>query len=143
MGSGRSWWIIDNTVHQLHVSATLYMSTVLYITTVVWLLRSEYKHFYTHPTFFTELGSPWLEYTPVKLGPFVGSTSLLAGKKQRKLDFFFLKKDKKLKQNLPKKTTIHGVDFVVSHIHTVIHERSAHGHRSSSPYISCKTKKKR
>lgn len=87
--------------------------------------------FCTHPTFFTELGSPWLEYTPVKLGPFVGSTSLMTGKKQRKQE-----------RKKPTKNNNTWSGFVVmSHIHTVIHQRSAHGHRSSSPYISCKTKK--
>lgn len=39
--------------------------------------------FYTHPTFFTELGSPWLEYTPAELGPFDGGISLVRGKKNK------------------------------------------------------------
>lgn len=78
------WWLINNTVQQLHVSTTLYIWTVHHNCRMA--VKKWIQTFYTHPTFFTELGSPWLEYTPVKLGPFVGSTSLMTGKKQRKLD---------------------------------------------------------
>lgn len=39
------WLLFNNTVQDLHVSATLCTWTVLYITSVIWLLRSEYKHF--------------------------------------------------------------------------------------------------
>lgn len=127
-GKGLGWWLINNTVQeiQLHLSATLYMWTVLYITTVVWLLSSEYKYFIHFHDILYRAGIPpgWNTHQ-LNLVPLLAVLPSSQGKSSANF-----KKEKKT-------TTTHGVVFVpsFSHIHTVIHERSAHAHKSSSPKI--------
>lgn len=90
------WWLtIEFKNRMAFVRYTVHMNCNVHYNCCM-AVKQWIQIFYTHPTFFTELGSPWLEYTPADLGPFDGGISPVRGKSSANVKhvkwfcFFFL-----------------------------------------------------